>query len=123
MTFNWREILRFGIVGLAATAIHYSVYLLCRLMLSPGIAYTIGWIISLSCNFYLSSRFTFRQNMSLYRAGGFLSSHVINYLMHIGLFKFFLWLGISQIYAPLLVFCVVIPINFILVRFVFTKLP
>ena len=123
MKLDWSEIIRFGIVGIIATGIHYGTYLLCQLYLPVNLAYTIGWIVSLGCNFYLSARFTFRQHLSLYRVGGFIGSHVANYLLHIGLFNLFLWIGISQVYSPLLVFCIVIPINFILVRFVFTKLP
>jgi len=123
MNIDWREIVRFGIVGVVATAIHYGVYLLCQLVMGANIAYTIGWLVSLGCNFVLSARFTFRQHMSVSRAGGFVASHVVNYLMHMGLFNLFLWLGIGQVYAPLLVYCIVIPINFILVRFAFTKLP
>ena len=123
MKINRGEIVRFGIVGVISTAIQYGVYLLCQLIMPVNIAYTIGWIVSLGCNFFLSSRFTFRRDMSIYRAGGFIGSHVVNYLMHMGLFNLFLWIGIGQVYAPLLVYCIVIPINFILVRFVFTKLP
>ena len=120
---DWREMLRFGVVGLIATAIHYGIYVLLIQYLSENIAYTIGWLISLTCNFYLSSRFTFRQHMSFSRAGGFAGSHVMNYLLHISLFNFFLWVGVAPLYAPLIVYCIVIPINFILVRLVFTKLP
>ena len=123
MKIHIGEIVRFGIVGVIATAIHYGVYFLCQLVIEVNIAYTIGWLVSLGCNFYLSSRFTFQKEMSVYRAGGFISSHVVNYLLHMGLFNLFLWIGIGQVYAPLLVYCIVIPINYILVRFVFTKLP
>ena len=123
MKTDWREIVRFGIVGVIATTIHYGVYLLCQLVMPVNIAYTIGWIVSLACNFYLSANFTFRKAMSLSRAGGFVGSHVVNYLTHMGLFNLFLWLGIGPVYAPLIVYCIVIPINFILVRFVFNKLP
>jgi putative flippase GtrA len=123
MKIDWREIIRFGIVGIVATAIHYGVYVACQLFLNANIAYTIGWIVSLGCNFYLSSRFTFRREMSAYRAGGFIGSHIVNYLMHMGLFNLFLYLGIGQVIAPLLVYCIVIPINYLLVRFVFRKLP
>ena len=123
MKVDWREIIRFGIVGVIATAIHYGIYLACQLVMWPNVAYTIGWAVSLGCNFYLSSRFTFRKSMSAFRAGGFLASHLVNYLLHMGLFNLFLWIGIGQVYAPLLVYCVVIPINYLLVRFVFNKLP
>lgn len=118
----WYEIMRFGIVGIIATAIHYGVFILCRLVIPVNLAYTVGWIISLCCNFYLSARFTFRRSMSMYRAGGFISSHIINYILHISLFNLFLWLGIRQTIAPLLVFSIAIPVNYMLVRFVFTKL-
>lgn len=120
---NWKEIIRFGIVGVIATGIHYGVYVACLLVLSANIAYTIGWIVSLCCNFYLSARFTFRKHMSVSRAGGFVFSHVINYLMHMGLLNLFIWMGIDPLYAPLLVFCIVVPTNFLLVKFVFHKLP
>ena len=123
MKLNWNEIIRFGIVGLIATGIHYGVYLCCILIFPVNLAYPIGWLVSLGCNFYLSARFTFRQHMSISRAGGFIGSHIVNYLLHIALFNLFLLIGINQVYAPLLVFCIAIPINFLLVRFVFTKLP
>lgn len=123
MQFSWKEIIRFGIVGVIATAIHYVVYLLCQLVLTPNIAYTTGWVISLACNLWLSARYTFRRNLSVYRTMGFIGCHILNYLLHIGIFNLLLWLGMDKIWAPLVVFCIVIPVNFILVRLTFHKLP
>lgn len=120
---DFKEIIRYAIVGLVATAIHYGVYLLCQLVMSPNVAYTIGWIVSLTVNMFLTAHFTFRSSITLWRAGGFIASHVVNYLLHISLFNFFLWCGVGQKWAPLCVFCIVIPVNFILVRFVFKKMP
>ena len=40
------EILRFGIVGAIAALLQYGVYLVMLLFMSPGIANTIGYIIS-----------------------------------------------------------------------------
>lgn len=117
-----KEVLRFCIVGLAATAIHYVSYLLLQRIMSPNVAYTLGFIISLACNFVLSARFTFRTRMSLLRGGGFVLSHLLNYLMHIALFNLLLWCGVSRLIAPLGVYAVVVPVNFILVRLVFRKL-
>ena len=117
-----KEVIRFCIVGLAATAIHYLSYLLLQSLMSPNIAYTLGFIISLACNFVLSARFTFRTRMSLLRGGGFVLSHLLNYLMHIALFNLLLWCGVNRIIAPIGVYAVVVPVNFILVRLVFRKL-
>ena len=59
------EIIRFGIVGVIATAIHYGIYLLLKQVMDINISYSIGYLISLACNFYLTARFTFQTGTSL----------------------------------------------------------
>ena len=89
-----REFVRFILVGVLATATHYGIYFfLCVLML-PAIAYTIGYAISFILNFYLSN------------------------VLHIGLLSLFIWIGVPERWAPLPVFALVVPVNFLLVRFV-----
>jgi len=70
-------------------------------------------------NFYLSAYFTFGRKPSWGKALGFGGAHLFNYLLHIGLLNFFLWLGLSRPLAPIPVFSIAIPVNFLLVRFVF----
>ena len=119
---NMREFVRFCIVGVIATAVHYGVYLLLNLFCQYNIAYTVGYIVSLALNFYLSSRFTFRSSMSALKGGGFLLAHLVNYLLHIALLNLFVWIGVPETWAPLPVYAIVVPVNFILVRTVFKKL-
>jgi putative flippase GtrA len=119
---NWGEVVRFVIVGLTATAIHYIVYLFLQQVIALNLAYTTGFIVSLCCNFVLSAKFTFRTGMSMLKGGGFVLSHVANYLMHIGLFNLLLYVGVGKIVAPLIVYAVVVPINFVLVSLVFKRL-
>lgn len=116
---RYKEFIRFGIVGVLATTIHYSVYLVLNLIIVSWLAYSIGYGISFLCNFYLSSVFTFKAKASIKRGIGFGISHGINYLLHIVLLSLFLKLGIKEEFAPIPVFAIVIPINFVLVRFVF----
>ena len=115
------EIIRFGIVGLIATAIHYGIYLLLKQVVEINISYTIGYIISLACNFYLTARFTFQTKTSVKRGAGFIASHVVNYFLHLVLLNLFVKIGISSTYAPIPVYCIAIPVNFLLVRTVFRK--
>ena len=115
------EFARFCLVGLLATAVHYGVYLLLNLCCQYNIAYTAGYVVSLAMNFYLSSRFTFKKTMSVWKGGGFLLSHLVNYVLHILLLNLFIWLGLSETWAPVPVFAIVVPVNFILVRTVFKK--
>lgn len=116
---RYGEFIRFGIVGILATAIHYGIYIVLNYIMPSWIAYSLGYGLSFLCNFYLSSVFTFKSKTSVKKGVGFGISHAINYLLHISLLSLLLKLGISEQLAPIPVFAIVIPINFLLIRFVF----
>jgi putative flippase GtrA len=116
---KFREFVRFAIVGLVATVIHYGIYYLLNLFINVNVAYTIGYVVSWFVNLYLTAHFTFKSTLSFKKGAGFAVSHLINYLLHILFLNLFLAVGVSEEIAPLFVFAVVIPINFLLVRFVF----
>ncbi|MDD5693736.1 MAG: GtrA family protein [Bacteroidales bacterium] len=113
------EFIRFAIVGTIATVLHYGIYYILLKWINVNIAYTIGYISSFVANFYLTSFFTFNVKPSWVKLVGMISSHFINYLMHMALLNLFLWIGLSKTIAPLPVFAIVIPINFLIIRFVF----
>ncbi len=115
---NFYEIIRFGIVGIIATIIHYGIYLTLNLIIVSWIAYSIGYGISFLCNFYLSNKFTFKTKPTIRKGIGFGLSHFINYLLQVILLSIFIKLGIPDKYAPLPVFCIAVPINFLMVKFV-----
>lgn len=54
------EFIRFGIVGVVATAIQYGLYLLLLKWLQPQISNTIGYAISFVFNYIASTKFTFK---------------------------------------------------------------
>ena len=130
------EIVRFGIVGVAATVVQYVVYWILIQFnpitqhptpnsqegasdnhLWPTIAMTLGYAISFVFNFYASTHFTFRVKANARRGAGFAFSHLVNYLLQMVVLNFFLWLGLSKTIAPLPMFCICVPVNFLLVRF------
>lgn len=76
------------------------------------------FVISFILNFYLSNIFTFNTKPTVRKGIGFGISHFINYLLHIGLLSLFIWIGVPERWAPLPVFALVVPVNFLLVRFV-----
>lgn len=110
------EIIRFGIVGVVATIIHYGTYLLLKQRINISVSYSLGYLISLVANFWLSNKFTFRTKPTVKKGLGFGLSHLINYLLHISFLHLFICLGISNSIAPIPVFLIVVPINFLLVR-------
>lgn len=113
------EVFRFVLVGILATLIHYGIYLILNIFIITWIAYSIGYFISFLFNFYLSSIFTFKSKATIKKGIGFGISHAINYGLHIILLAIFIQIGIPQNYAPIPVYMIAIPVNFLLVRFVF----
>lgn len=122
------EVIRFGIVGVTATLFQYLIYwillrLAAHLAVEAGthavstVAMTIGYVVSFIYNFIASTRFTFRVKANARRGAGFLLSHVVNYSLQMLTLNLFLLLGISERWAPIPMFCVCVPINFLLVRF------
>lgn len=113
------EILRFGIVGILATGIHYLIYYLLKQIISPNAAFTIGYAVSFVFNFILTSLFTFKTQATVKRGAGFGLAHLCNYLLQMGLLNLALALGINSTLAPIPVYGIAIPVNFLMVRFVF----
>lgn len=111
------EVIRFGIVGVLATLIQYGVYCLLVIWISPSISMTVGYVVSFVFNFFASTRYTFRVKANAKHGAGFALSHAVNWLLQIITLNFFLWLGLSKQMAPIPMFCVCVPINFLLVRF------
>ena len=115
------EFIRFVLVGVFATALHYGIYFLLQKFINVNIAYTLGYAFSFIANFYLTAYFTFARKPSWRKAFGFGGAHLCSYLLHMGLLNLSLWMGIPKPLAPIPVFAIAIPVNFLLVRFVFKR--
>jgi len=111
------EMIRFGVVGVLATFIQYAVYWVLIRWLNPSVSMTIGYVVSFAFNFLASTRYTFRVKANARRGAGFALSHGVNYLLQMVTLNLFLWLGVSKQWAPIPMFCVCVPVNFLLVRF------
>lgn len=119
MLRKYQEIIRFCIVATLATGIHYGIYLLLNQFILVWLAYSIGYAISFVFNFYLTSVFTFKEKATVRKGIGFVFSHLVNYFLHLLFLFLFIWIGVGENYAPIFVYLIVVPINFLLVRFVF----
>lgn len=114
--------LRFCIVGVIATGIHYGIYYLLLKPLSANIAYTIGYAISFCCNYLMTAKFTFKKKTTAKNGIGFALSHLVNYGLQMLCLNVFLALGVGAKLAPIPVYCICVPVNYLLVRFVFNKI-
>lgn len=115
------EAARFAVVGVLATALQYAVYWVLLRVAAPTLALTTGYAVSFVFNFLASTRYTFRVKANASRGAGFALSHVVNYLLQVATLNFFIWAGVGRELAPLPMFCVCVPVNFVLVRFFLKK--
>ena len=120
------ESLRFAVVGVIATVLHYGIYAGLYYLFTNytelredwayNISYTLGYVLSLIANIFLSFRWSFRTQFTWLKTVKFLGCHVINYFLHIIFLNLFIWIGIHPLISPVLVYCIVVPINLLLVR-------
>ena len=115
------QAIRFCIVGVMAVAIHYAIYLLLKHWMVHVVAFAIGYFISFIANFFMTAKFTFKKDATTKKGVGFLGAHIINFILQTSLLQLFLWLGVNENFAPIPVYCIAVPVNFMLVRFVFRK--
>ncbi len=115
------RIIRFGITGTLSTLLHYGAYLLALLWMNATLAYTVGYGVGLCLNYVMTTFFTFHKQPSKKNAAGFVASHIVNYLLEIGVLNTFIWFSIDERLAGILTLIVVVPINFLILRFVFVR--
>ena len=116
------EALRFCVIGVLATALHYGIYLLLKSWMPTGLAFALGYATSFIFNYFLSAAFTFKSKTTVSNGIGFACSHAVNLGLQEGFLALFLRLGLSEALAPIPVYAICVPVNFLLVRFVFKKL-
>lgn len=90
------QALRFALVGVIATLLHYGIYYFLQRVINVNIAYTIGYVLSFLVNFYLTAYFTFHSAPSWKKLTGMGGAHAVNYLLHLVLLNLFLWLGVRE---------------------------
>ena len=69
----------------------------------------------------MTTFFTFKKQPTKKNAAGFVASHIVNYLLEIGVLNLFLYYGMEERLAGILTLIVVVPINFLILRFVFVR--
>ena len=111
------EMMLFGIVGSTAMAIHYGIYYVLLSFLTVNVSFSLGYLISFLYNFTMTSYFTFRVKPSMGRFLRFAASHGTNYLLQVLLLNFFIHVtGLNERMAPVPVYAISVPVNYMLVR-------
>lgn len=111
------QLIRFVMVGGVSTGIHYIIYIgLGLIQIQHNIAYTMAYALSFIFNFFASNYFTFKTKPNTTGGIRFAGAHICNYVLQIVLLNTFIYLGIGKYIAPIFVFIISVPVNFVLVR-------
>ena len=118
---KFHEPLRFIIVGVIATMIQYGIYYVLLSLTGASPALTIGYVVSFICNYILTTKFTFNVKRTRRNATGFVICHVINWLLQLSTLNAFIYIGVSEVLAPIPMYVICLPVNFLMVRFVMKR--
>ena len=121
LPFKYRSVVRFVCVGALGTVLQYGIYFLLldcfqtrwpELSVLTSLAFTIGFLIELVCNYFLTSFYTFRVSPSLKNAGGFLFGRAINYVIQLMFLNLLIFLHVSEEWAGIIAIALAGIINY-----------
>lgn len=127
MPLKYRSAVRFVLVGAFGTGLQYGIYYLLlnffqqqwpEVGILTSLAFTIGFVMEMICNYFLTSFYTFKVRPNWKNAGGFLFGRAINYVIQMLLLNALIWLHMSEEFAGILAIALAGIINyFILLPF------
>lgn len=122
---KWCQFVKFGLVGISNTIIYYIVYVILLFFhVSYLLASIIAYIVSIFNAYYWNSGFVFKNTLNPRKSRcwiffkTFLSYSGTGLILNnILLILWIDYLGINEIYAPILNLIITIPLNYILNKF------
>ena len=105
---KYRSAVRFVLVGAVGTGLQYGIYYMLlgvfqqhwpEVMILTSLAFTIGFVMEMICNYFLTSFYTFRVRPNWKNAGGFLVGRALNYVIQLILLNCLIWLHMSEEWA------------------------
>ena len=118
---KYRSAVRFVLVGAFGTGLQYGVYYFLLevfqnhypdIPVLTSLAFTIGFVVEMVCNYFLTSFYTFRVRPSLKNVGGFLFGRTLNYFIQILLLNVLIWLHMSEEWSGLVAIALAGVINY-----------
>ena len=118
---KYRSAVRFVFVGTFGTGVQYGIYYLLLMVFQrqwpdvgilTSVAFTVGFVVEMVCNYFLTSYYTFRVKPSLKNIGGFLIGRALNYVIQWLFLHTMIWLQISEEWAGIIAIMLAGVINY-----------
>lgn len=119
LTKRFGQLVRFGVTGVANTAVYYASYRLLLLVLHYVPAHFIAWAISVVFSFFMNSYFTYRVKPTWRKFLAFPSTSLVNLLFtSAGSILLVEAFSFDERYATLIMGILAIPITFGMTTFI-----
>lgn len=121
LPMKYRSAARFVLVGALGTGVQYGIYYLLLMVFQrqwpdvgilTSLAFTVGFVVEMVCNYFLTSYYTFRVKPSLKNIGGFLIGRALNYVIQLLFLHTMIWLQISEEWAGIIAIMLAGVINY-----------
>ena len=121
LPMKYRSAARFVLVGALGTGVQYGIYYLLLMVFQrqwpdvgilTSVAFTVGFVVEMVCNYFLTSYYTFRVTPSLKNIGGFLFGRALNYVIQLLFLHTMIWLHISEEWAGIIAIMLAGVINY-----------
>ena len=121
LPLKYRSAARFVLVGALGTGVQYGIYYLLLMVFQrqwpdvgilTSVAFTVGFVVEMVCNYFLTSYYTFRVKPSLKNIGGFLIGRALNYVIQLLFLHTMIWLQISEEWAGIIAIMLAGVINY-----------
>lgn len=125
LPIKYRSAVRFVLVGALGTGLQYGIYYLLlgvfqtkwpEIALLTSLAFTVGYVIEMVVNYFLTSFYTFKKRPSWKNAGGFLFGRALNYGIQLLLLNVLIWLHMSEEWAGIVAIMLAGVINYFVLR-------
>ena len=121
LPMKYHSAARFVLVGALGTGVQYGIYYLLLMVFQrqwpdvgilTSVAFTVGFVVEMVCNYFLTSYYTFRVKPSLKNIGGFLIGRALNYVIQLLFLHTMIWLQISEEWAGIIAIMLAGVINY-----------
>lgn len=113
---------RFLVGGASTTLVSYAIYLLALNFLPYLAAYGIAYSVGIAWAYFANTLFVFRRRPSIGRALAFPLTYVVQYLAGSVLLVLLVdTLGVRKAFAPLVVVIAMLPVTYLLSRWIITS--
>ncbi len=111
----------FLLMGAISTFVMFEIYVVLNRFMHYQLSYLIAYVVTVFLSYYLNSRFVFKSKMSWQTFLRFPVVYIVQYAGSALGLEILVRFGFSVTFAPILMIMLMIPITFLLSRFILVK--